>query len=188
MRRRGEEDNGKPAAAVPLLQGGTTLFPGWAIGTVFAPESAQQLPETPRSAILVVKTLWPEIMHVLPYIRGLVSEQTDPAGSLAARIAEYGLPSVLGVAEAVAKLRTSSSVLLDASARIVYAEPEEAEEGATEEGPYADFPLPWSGLIFDRSVSTKPARSSAPKICHSLCDIIAYVRNRALSFNEVSGK
>jgi len=64
-------------------------------------------------AVLVVRTLDPTLATVLPHLGGLVAETGSVLSHLAVLAREFGVPVVVGVADAVRRFPPGSEVLVD---------------------------------------------------------------------------
>jgi phosphohistidine swiveling domain-containing protein len=64
-------------------------------------------------AVLVVRTLDPGLAPLLPGLGGLVAETGSPLSHLAILAREYGVPTVVGLTDAVATLRPGETVAVD---------------------------------------------------------------------------
>ncbi|MFP5319704.1 MAG: PEP/pyruvate-binding domain-containing protein [Acidimicrobiia bacterium] len=66
-----------------------------------------------HGAVLVVRTLDPGLASVLPRLGGLVAETGSPLSHLAILAREVGVPTVVGVADAMARFPAGALVLVD---------------------------------------------------------------------------
>ena len=64
-------------------------------------------------AVLVVRTLDPSLASVLPGLRGLVSETGSVLSHLAILAREFGVPTVVGVEDAVKRFPPGTGVVVD---------------------------------------------------------------------------
>jgi phosphohistidine swiveling domain-containing protein len=67
----------------------------------------------PAGAVLVVRTLDPGLASVLPHLGGLVAETGSVLSHLAILAREFGVPTVVGVADAVRRFPPGSYVVVD---------------------------------------------------------------------------
>lgn len=88
--------------------GGTGASAGHAEGVVHGGEG---IPD--KGAVLVVATLDPDLATLLPRLSGLVAETGSVLSHLAIMAREYGVPTVVGVTDAVARFPAGSRVSLD---------------------------------------------------------------------------
>ncbi|WP_261558289.1 PEP/pyruvate-binding domain-containing protein [Frankia tisae] len=100
------------------------VSPGRARGTV------THDPSDAAGRILVVDTLDPALASALPELAGLVSTTGSPLSHLAILAREYGVPAVIGVADATTTFADGDEVIVDGSA----GEVERVEAGGTEAG------------------------------------------------------
>jgi pyruvate,water dikinase len=76
-----------------------------------------QGPSTPEAgAVLVVRTLDPDLATVLPHLGGLVAETGSVLSHLAILAREFGVPTVVGVPDALSRFPSGRTVLVDGSA------------------------------------------------------------------------
>jgi pyruvate,water dikinase len=80
--------------------------------------SADALPAP--GAVLVVRTLDPRLAPLLPGLRGLVSETGSVLSHLAILARELGVPTVVGVPDAVARFAPGATVVVDGSSGEVH--------------------------------------------------------------------
>jgi phosphohistidine swiveling domain-containing protein len=69
----------------------------------------------PAGAVLVVRTLDPGLASVLPHLGGLVAETGSVLSHLAILAREFGVPTVVGVPDAVRRFPPGSHVVVDGS-------------------------------------------------------------------------
>ncbi|MFF0202874.1 PEP/pyruvate-binding domain-containing protein [Streptomyces sp. NPDC005017] len=67
----------------------------------------------PADAVLVVRTLDPALAPLLPRLTGLVAQTGSPLSHLAVLAREYGLPAVVGAADAVRSFPPGTRLTLD---------------------------------------------------------------------------
>jgi pyruvate,water dikinase len=80
-------------------------------------------------AVLVVRTLDPGLAPMLPGLRGLVAETGSVLSHLAILAREFGIPTVVGVEDAVRRFPPGTAVVVDGASGEVAV----ADGGATEE-------------------------------------------------------
>ncbi|MDP9072438.1 MAG: PEP-utilizing enzyme [Actinomycetota bacterium] len=105
--------------------GGTGAGGGRARGRVH--HSAADAPE---GAVLVVRTLDPQLASALPRLAGLVAETGSVLAHVAILAREYGVPTVVGVADAHQRYPEGSLVSLDGTTGEVRLADEEEREAA----------------------------------------------------------
>ncbi|MEW1924232.1 PEP/pyruvate-binding domain-containing protein [Streptomyces sp. NPDC088360] len=97
--------------------GGHGVSGGRAAGTVWDGTGAR-----PPEAVLVVRTLDPALAPLLPGLAGLIAQTGSPLSHLAVLAREFGLPTVVGAADAVRRFPTGSRLTLDGTTGDVHPE------------------------------------------------------------------
>jgi phosphohistidine swiveling domain-containing protein len=77
----------------------------------------------PAGAVLVVRTLDPRLATVLPHLGGLVAETGSVLSHLAILAREFGVPTVVGVPDAVRRFPPGSHVVVDGTTGEVSIQP-----------------------------------------------------------------
>jgi pyruvate,water dikinase len=115
-------DLGRPVAVASgqRAQGGTGAGGGRGRGTV---TTGRGVP--PKGAVLVVRTLDPGIAPLLPHLGGLVAETGSVLAHLAILARELGVPTVVGVIDALERFPDGTVVTVDGTSGEVA-----VEEGA----------------------------------------------------------
>jgi rifampicin phosphotransferase len=80
-------------------------------------------------AVLVVRTLDPDLAPLLPHLGGLVAETGSFLSHLAILAREFGVPTAVGVEDAVARFPAGTTVMVDGTTGEV-AEVDDGERGA----------------------------------------------------------
>ena len=103
-------DRGRPVAVAPLHRShaGTGAGGGRGRGTV---TTGRGIP--PEGAVLVVRTLDPGIAPLLPHLGGLVAETGSVLAHLAILARELGVPTVVGVIDALERFPDGTVVTVD---------------------------------------------------------------------------
>jgi pyruvate,water dikinase len=176
---------------VPLMSGGTTIFPGRAVGESYVLHAGRSLSSVPAAALIVVDQATPDLAIILPKIAGLIVTFGNPAGHAATLIREFAVPCVFGMANATSAIRDGQLLSLDATRRAIY-------EGAL--WPNVQdrvrfricHPLrPKStGFLNERILALNlvdpQAISFSPKSCRTIHDIVRFVHEKAvLSMFEI---
>lgn len=104
----------------PLTAGGTTIFPGLAVGPPCLARTLDDLLAAPDGAILILPQAGPELAAALPRAAGVIVEQGNSAGHAATLIRELAVPSLFGVSDAQRRLGNVSSLSLDATRALVF--------------------------------------------------------------------
>jgi pyruvate,water dikinase len=169
----------------PLLSGGTTIFPGRAVGEAFILHPGRTLHSVPEAALILADQATPDLAIVLPKIAGLIVTFGNPAGHAATLIREFAVPCVFGLENATTALRDGQLLSLDATRRAVY-------DGAL--WPNVEdrvrlricHPLrPKStGFLNERILALNlvdpQAMSFSPKSCRTVHDIVRFVHEKAV--------
>lgn len=98
----------RPRKKKGSASGGTGASAGHAQGVVHDGRGVPQ-----QGAILVVATLDPDLATLLPRLGGLVSETGSVLSHLAIMAREYGVPTVVGVTDALTRFPAGSTVCVD---------------------------------------------------------------------------
>jgi|LQYC01.1.fsa_nt_gi pyruvate,water dikinase len=104
----------------PLLSGGTTIFPGRAVGPAQVVRSLREIDEAPEGSVLVVRQATPELSTVLPFLAGLIAEYGNPAGHAATLVREFNIPCLFGIKGAAEEIESGKTIGLDATHRKVF--------------------------------------------------------------------
>ncbi|MEU6801007.1 PEP/pyruvate-binding domain-containing protein [Streptomyces neyagawaensis] len=87
---------------------GRGVSAGWAVGAAWDGDGAG-----PEDAVLVVRTLDPAFAPLLPRLAGLVAQTGSPLSHLAVLAREYGVPTVVGAADAVRRFPPGTRLTVD---------------------------------------------------------------------------
>jgi rifampicin phosphotransferase len=93
---------------------------GSAEGRVHLVDDADKLAELPRGAVLVVRACDVGLCAILPSVRAVIAEQGGPISHGAALAHALGVPVVVGVPNALTRLRAGERVRVDAEERRVH--------------------------------------------------------------------
>ncbi|MFJ7042622.1 PEP/pyruvate-binding domain-containing protein [Streptomyces sp. NPDC101112] len=105
VRRSGDGGRGKGPGGRGTGRG---VSAGRALGTAWDGEGAG-----PEDAVLVVRTLDPAFAPLLPRLAGLVAQTGSPLSHLAVLAREYGVPTVVGAADAVRRFPPGTRLTVD---------------------------------------------------------------------------
>ncbi|MFM9553370.1 MULTISPECIES: PEP/pyruvate-binding domain-containing protein [Streptomyces] len=97
--------------------GGRGVSGGWGFGTVW-----DGVGTGPPEAVLVVRTLDPALAPLLPHLTGLVAQTGSPLSHLAVLAREFGVPTVVGVDDAVRRFPPGTRLTVDGGCGDVRAE------------------------------------------------------------------
>ena len=106
--------------ALPLMEGGITIFPGRAEGPLFILKEDIDPRETPEGAIVLVEKPRPELAVILPSIAGLLVMEGNPIGHLATLVREFSVPSIFRLGENAKILQDKNILSINATRRRVY--------------------------------------------------------------------
>jgi len=170
----------------PILDGGVTITPGRAVGTVRLMSSLDDLGEVQSGDILVASQGVPEIGSVLPRLAGLIVGHGNPAGHLASLLREVGVPSVFGMRDAPGRLTAGQQVGLDATARRVYAgapwpRTKDAVAARLARARRGQAAGPLSDPVLKLSLSDPMAPGFRASRCRSLHDIVRFCHEKAVA-------
>ncbi|MFI9148975.1 PEP/pyruvate-binding domain-containing protein [Streptomyces sp. NPDC053367] len=114
--------------------GGRGVSGGRAVGTAWDGTGP-----CPADAVLVVRTLDPGLAPLLPRLTGLVAQTGSPLSHLAVLAREYGLPAVVGAADAVRRFPPGTRLTLDGRTGETRPDPA-AEDAPPQDAPPEDRP------------------------------------------------
>ena len=92
---------------------------GWGSGRARIVNCECELERVGPGDVLVTKTAGPALAHILPRVSGVVSERGGSTSHLASLARERGIPMVLGVHDATAKIPDGAMIAVDGVAGIV---------------------------------------------------------------------
>jgi pyruvate, water dikinase len=120
VEERAIHSSSPPVDLPSLLSGGTTIFPGKAVGPAQVVRSFREIDEAPENSVLVVRQATPELSTVLPFLAGLIAEYGNPAGHAATLVREFNIPCLFGIKGATEKIENGKTIGLDATHRKVF--------------------------------------------------------------------
>jgi pyruvate,water dikinase len=97
--------------------GGRGVSGGRSVGTAWDGEGSR-----PADAVLVVRTLDPVFAPLLPRLAGLVAQTGSPLSHLAVLAREFGVPTVVGVVDAVRRFPPGTGLTVDGTSGDVRSE------------------------------------------------------------------
>jgi len=170
----------------PLLDGGTTVFPGRTVGAAYIARTSEQLEATPEGAILVVENATPEIGTVVPFLSGLISEHGNPGGHAATLVREFGVPSLYGVKEATERLQTGQVVSVDATHRKIFEgtlwpDVEERVKSRVRRAERGESVSPLHDWLLTLNLTDPLSGSFRANNCRSVHDIIRFAHEKAVA-------
>ncbi|PWU09113.1 MAG: hypothetical protein C5B51_06725 [Terriglobia bacterium] len=92
---------------------------GWGTGRACVIHCECELSRVAPGDILVTKVAGPALSHILPRVAGVVAERGGSTSHMASLARERGIPMVLGVHEATARIPDGSTVAVDGIAGVV---------------------------------------------------------------------
>jgi pyruvate,water dikinase len=111
---------GKMKRALPLIEGGVTIFPGRAEGSVIWLSPGADASSVPKGSVLVVNQPHPELAVALPRIAALLAVEGNPVGHLSALLREFAVPSIFQLGDTAKRLLFKTMVSVDATNRKIY--------------------------------------------------------------------
>jgi pyruvate,water dikinase len=171
-------------SAEPLLAGGMAACPGAGSGPVYVVQSEADLERFPAGGVLVARHSSPVFSRVMSHCSAIITEIGSPIGHMAILAREFGVPSVVGMKEALSRLAPGEIVTVDATNTRVYAgNLLRAFEGAAERFPLADSPVVQrlkrvARLVTPLHLSDPAAPEFRPANCRSLHDITRFVHEK----------
>jgi pyruvate,water dikinase len=126
-----------------LAAGGETAYPGVGVGPVARILRDEDLENFPQGGVLVAGHSSPKFMVVMPRCAAIVAEHGSVTGHMASLCREFGVPTLLGVPEALTLLPQGAEVTVDAWSGRIYRGRVEALAalGAPREIALADTPV-----------------------------------------------
>jgi pyruvate,water dikinase len=170
----------------PLLEGGTTIFPGRTVGTAYVARTSEQIEETPEGAILIVENATPEIGTVVPFLSGLISEHGNPGGHAATLVREFGVPSLYGVKEATERLQSGQVLSVDATHRklfegALWPDVEERVKTRIRRAELGEAVTPLHDWLLTLNLTDPLSGSFRANNCRSVHDIIRFSHEKAVA-------
>jgi pyruvate,water dikinase len=92
---------------------------GWGSGRARIVNCECELERVGPGDVLVIKSAGPALAHILSRVSGVVSERGGSTSHLASLARERGIPMVLGVHEATAKIPEGAMIAVDGVAGVV---------------------------------------------------------------------
>ena len=92
---------------------------GWGTGRAVVVNCECELERVAPGDVLVTRVAGPALVHVLPFVAGVVAELGGSTSHLASLARERGIPMVLGVLDATSRIPDGSQVAVDGVAGVV---------------------------------------------------------------------
>jgi len=174
----------KPIEAKPLLSGGMTACPGAGAGPAYVVRSEADMQRFPRGGVLVAHHSSPAFSRVMSRCAAIIAEIGSPIGHMAILSREFGVPSIVGMKDALSVLAAGQIVSVDATNRCVY-DGEILKDLAANGArfPLADSPIVKrlrriARLVTPLNLTDPAAPEFKPAGCRSLHDITRYIHEK----------
>mgnify|MGYP000027827981 CR=1 FL=1 len=180
-----EEDTDLTHGLPVLLEGGAVACSGVGAGPVVVVHGDEDLRTFPRGGVLVARHSSPSFLQVMDRCAAMVTEVGSPVGHMAILAREMGVPALVGVAGALARLEPGRQVTVDARARRIYAGlPANGKVGRRRQAVRRDTPAVQAlgriaSLVTPLHLTDPAAPEFAPAHCRSLHDITRFVHEKA---------
>lgn len=170
----------------PLMEGGTTIFPGRTVGAAYVAKTSGQLAETPEGVVLVVEQATPEIGTVVPFLAGLISERGNPGGHAATLAREFGVPSLFGLKGAIEKFQPGQVLSVDATRRKVFEgalwpDVEDRVKIRVQQAHSSESVSPLHDWLLTLNLTDPLSVSFRASKCRSVHDIIRFAHEKAVA-------
>ncbi|WP_432736138.1 PEP/pyruvate-binding domain-containing protein [Maridesulfovibrio sp. FT414] len=186
MKRQEKQGNAEFDESLPVIADFCQpASPGIASGTVHLVQTPHDMIGFPSGGILLTRVAGPELAALLPRAAAVVAEYGSSTGHLANVAREYGIPALIGVPGAVAKLKGILEITVDAiNGRILL--------GCVDQ-PAKPRELPFKGTPVSRAFKsvlkyitplnlTDPRSSDfTPEKCMTLHDITRFCHEKAVA-------
>lgn len=195
-----------PADVYPILaEGGVTVSPGAACGTVFPVEKQADALSFPKGAVLVARQALPAWASLLNRAAAVVTAQGGVAGHLASVAREFGIPALFALEDVMSRLHPGDQVTVDADNQKIYrgcvqsllTEDKTAAPDITG-SPVYNILKKASEWIVPLNLLDPDAREFAAENCQTFHDITRFIHEKSVmemfsfgknhSFPERSGK
>ena len=178
--------------AALILQGGRTARPGAGSGPARIVITEKNIAEFVKGEVLVSRQSSPKFAAVLDRASAVVTEVGGISGHMASLAREFGVPALLGVADAVSVIKPGQVITVDAGAKRVYEGRVESLLGQAATTwrqnlrPAASPNAPWqraARLITLLTLTDPRSPNFTARHCRTLHDIIRYIHEK--SFTEM---
>ncbi|MCP4198572.1 MAG: pyruvate, water dikinase [Proteobacteria bacterium] len=175
----------KTKEALPLIEGGLTVFPGRAEGNVVWLGDGIDPASVPKGSVLIANQATPELAAALPKIAALLITEGNPAGHLAVLVREFAVPCIFRLGKKTERLLGKAIISVDATNRKIY-------EGSRWPGVrervlnrIADTKCqsrsgPLYELVLAFNMTDPSASSFRAKNCQSIHDVIRFVHEMSV--------
>jgi pyruvate,water dikinase len=168
----------------PLLSGGMVACPGTGSGPVYIVGSEADLERFPSGGVVVARHSSPSFSRVMTHCSAIITEIGSPIGHMAILAREFGVPSIVGMKDALNRLTPGQVISVDATHLRVY----EGQMVKALGDSASRFPLAGSPavrrlrrvarLITPLSLTDPSAPEFKPSGCRSLHDITRFVHEK----------
>lgn len=110
----------KTKKTLPLLEGGTSIFPGRSEGDLHWMTAGVDPATVPAGCVLAVNQPAPELAAALPRVAAILAAGGSPVGHLATLVREFAVPAVFGLGDRIRRLVPPVVVSVDATNRRIY--------------------------------------------------------------------
>jgi pyruvate,water dikinase len=171
----------------PLISGGVTGSPGIAAGKVHQVRRDLDMLTFPEGGVLLCSEALPRWATLLGKASAVVSERGSSAGHLANVAREFGVPAVMGLANAVAALADKGEVTVDADGLGIYAGRVEALLALAPPRDTGQAQSPMHAILREvldhiapLSLLDPSAQEFAPEYCKTLHDITRFCHEKSV--------
>ena len=110
----------KKKEALPILEGGITIFPGRAEGPVKFLKPGFDISNLPEGAVVIIEKPETEFASILPTIAALLVMEGNPVGHLATLLREFSVPAIFKLGPNAKILLKKNIVSVNATKRKIY--------------------------------------------------------------------
>jgi pyruvate,water dikinase len=173
-------------AGLPVIvSGGATACGGLASGVVTVVHEEAELQDFPEDAVLVARHSSPAFIQVMARCAAIVTEVGSAVGHMAILAREFGVPTVVGMPDAVLNLPAGRPVTVDATGRrVLDGVPAEGQLGRRSRRELIDSPATRAlervaDHVTPLHLTDPAAPTFAPSSCRTLHDITRFVHEKA---------
>jgi pyruvate, water dikinase len=170
-----------------IVSGGIVICPGFASGEVFIVNSPGDTVNFPKGAILVTRQALPLWASLLNRAAAVLTEHGTFAGHLANVAREFKVPSIFGLKDVTAKLKTGDLITVDTNHLSVYAGKIEVPAHVAEPGksviegsPVYNILLEVSKHIIPLNLLDPYASDFKPENCKTFHDITRFAHEKSV--------
>lgn len=169
----------------PLLAGGLTACAGVGAGPVFRARQDEDLDRFPDGGVLVAPHSSPKFSRVMTRCAAIVTDRGSPTGHMGILSREFGVPTIVGLADATKILADGQEVTVDAGSARIYAGilADAPKRGGDRRQTQASSPAVQklrriSQWVTPLKLVDPGSRDFTPANCSSLHDITRYVHEK----------